>query len=200
MESILAFSKTHKLLFFLILFSTCIWAQERKWPVQYGNRLNNSAPIWEGLIVLKNNDTLKGFIKLLLFTSAYPILDTGTNKVQDVNINDISLMRLYAHSPDGPFTDFINMNYHPILWRLLGRKNKIAIYDNALKSGIIKMILVNPNKRIWLYNGFTWFFNGGNMNHLLIRFINKRYKTSFKEKDFRATQDMIQYILDKEDI
>jgi hypothetical protein len=152
--------------------------------------------------VLRNNDTLKGYIKLLPITSSYPILDTGTNKVKDVYFNDISLMRVNAHLPYGygVFTDFVNLNYRHFLWRLIGKKNKVAIYDNVLKSGIIKMILVIPNKRIWLYSGLTWFFHNGKMDYLLIRFINKRYKTSFKEEDFRATKDMIQFILDREDI
>jgi hypothetical protein len=192
--------KTPTPLFLLILFSTCLRAQESKWPIHYTSQLNNRAPIGQGLIVLRNNDTLKGFIKLLPFTYSYPILDTGTNKVQDISINDISLMRVYAHSPDGPFTDFINLNYRHILWTLKGKKNKVAIYDNALKSGIIKMMLVTPNKRISLYSSITWFFYGGNMDHLLIRFIKKHYSASLKEDDFKPTQDMIQYILDKEDI
>jgi hypothetical protein len=111
-------------------------------------------------------------------------------------------MRVNAHLPYGygGHTDFVNMNFEHCLWRLIGKKNKAAIYDNVLTSGIFKMVLVTPNKRIWLYSGLTWFFHNGKMDYLLIRFINKRYKTFFKEENFRATKDMIQFILDREDI
>jgi hypothetical protein len=44
----------------------------------------------------------------------------------------------------------------------------------------------------------TWFLHGGNMDNLLLRFIRKSYKSSFKEEDFRATIEIINYILNRE--
>jgi hypothetical protein len=185
--------------FLLILPNLYLSAQERKWPIRYSKRIDNGAPIKEGLIVLRNSDSLKGIIKLLPFALSYPLLDTTTNKILDIYVRDISLMRIYHTTPDGPFSDFISLNYKHFLWRLLGKRNNVAIYDNELNGGILKLLLVTPVKRMWLYNNMTWFFHA-NMDYLLIRFINNRYQTSLKEEDFRATQDMIQYILDKEDV
>ena len=70
--------------------------------------MDNGAPIKEGYIVLKNEDTLRGFIKVLPITNSYPILDTGNNQLCDIDVKDISMMRLYDIATAGPYNDFFN--------------------------------------------------------------------------------------------
>lgn len=195
MNNAIAFLKTRSVLFFLTLFSNGMHAQERTWPIQYRTRIDKGAPIKEGFIVRNNNDTLKGFIKLLPISNYYPVLDTGTNIVKDVYFNDIILMRVFDHSTEGPFTDFVNLHYKQTLWRVLGKKNNVSICDMALQMSS-KTILFTPNKRIKIFGVWASFWHGE--DNLLIKFMNKRYKTTLKDEDFKATQDMIDYILDKE--
>lgn len=51
---------------------------------------------------------------------------------------------------------------------------------------------------IQLFRWFAFCSHFGNKRPLLLRFINRRYHVKLREKDFKTNQDMIQYILDKE--
>jgi hypothetical protein len=192
------FTKVQGLVVWALLSSLLIHAQERKWPVRYGTRMDNGAPVKEGYIVLKNNDTLRGFIKVLPITDSYPVLDTGDNQVRDIYVKDISVMRLYDHSPEGPYNDFFNLNYKHFLWRLIGKKGDVSMYDDQLRSGILQITIFTPTKRMKLYSKWTWFICNSNMDKMLVRFINRHYKVQFSEDDFKSTSDMFDYILDRE--
>jgi hypothetical protein len=192
------FTKVQGLVVWALLSSLLIHAQERKWPVQYRTRMDNGAPIKEGYIVLKNEDTLRGFIKVLPITNSYPILDTGNNQLCDIDVKDISMMRLYDISTAGPYNDFFNLGYKHFLWRLIGKKGDISMYDDELKSGILQITIFTPTKKIRLYSKWTWFIYNSNIDRMLVHFINRRYKVRVSEDDFKSTSDMYQYILDKE--
>ena len=73
----------------LAILSTCPYGQEvtaqgRSWPVNYGYTPMRRSPPLKGFIVLTNGDTLNGYIKVFAFYDYYPILDTETNRVQDI--------------------------------------------------------------------------------------------------------------------
>jgi hypothetical protein len=165
------------------------------------------APVREGFIVLTNGDTLKGFIKV--FPNApeyYPILDTASNRIQNVIVERISSMRIYHYpdlwpyynnSPKGPYVDYIKLPSTDYLWMLVGKKNDVAIYDDEVKGGTNELILVTLKTRITLYKGGIWLLSD-NLGLLLIQFINQRYKTGVQSGDFKAMRQIFDYILDKE--
>ena len=191
----------------LAILSTCSYGQEvtaqrRPWPINYGyTPMRRSSPL-KGFIVLTNGDTLKGYIKVFAFYAYYPILDTGTNKVQDIYFSDIGSMRVYFNSPynNGPqgYIDYVNLGDRHFLWRLDGKKKNVAIYDDMLRLGMHHLIMVTPKVRITLYKGRQWFEYYDKIDPLLIRFINERYKTGVSMGNFKSRKDIIDYILDKE--
>jgi hypothetical protein len=82
--------KTQFLIFFIVFSINSIRAQEKSWPIHYRTRMDANAPVREGYIVLKSNDTLWGFVKLLSITPSYPILDSkqiGSFKSGDRDIS-----------------------------------------------------------------------------------------------------------------
>ena len=187
----------------LVLFGLTVPAQGRTWPINYGyTPMRRSTPI-RGYIVLTNGDTLNGYIKVFAFYGYYPILDTVTDKVQDIYFSDIRSMRIYNNSPyDYSFKgyiDYVNFGDKNFLWKLDGKKNDLAIYDDMLRLGMHHLIMVTPKARITLYKGRQWFENYDKIVPLLIRFINERYKTGVTEGNFKSIQEIIDYILDQEE-
>ena len=191
----------------LAILSTCSFGQEvtaqgRSWPVNYGYTPMRRSPPIRGYIVLTNGDTLNGYIKVFAFYAFYPILDTGTGKVQDIYFSDIGSMRVYFNSPyDYSFkgyTDYVNFGDRHFLWRLDWKKKDVAIYDDMLHTGMHHLIMVTPKARITLYKGRQWFSMYDKIDSLLIRFINERYKTGVSLGTFKSREDIIDYILDKE--
>jgi hypothetical protein len=191
----------------LAILSTCSYGQEvsaqgRSWPVNYGYTPMRRSPPLKGFIVLHSGDTLKGYIKVFAFYDFYPILDTGTNKVQDVYFSDIGSMRIYNNGPDDyrfkGYTDYVNFGDRHFLWRLDGKKKDVAIYDDILHMGMHHLIMVTPKARITLYKGRQWFSDYDKIDPLLVRFINERYKTGVSVGNFKSREDIIDYILDKE--
>jgi len=196
----------------LAIPSTCsygqkVTAQGRSWPVNYGYTPMRRSPPLKGFIVLHSGDTLKGYIKVFAFHDYYPILDTGTNKVQDIYFSDIGSMRIYNNGPynNGPYnngpqgyTDYVNFGDRHFLWRLDWKKKDVAIYDDMLHMGMHRLIMVTPKARITLYKGRQWFEYYDKIDPLLIRFINERYKTGVSDGNFKSRGEIIDYILDKE--
>jgi hypothetical protein len=195
-------SKFWLMILLLVLFRLTVPAQGRPWPVNYGNTpMQGSHPI-RGFMVLTNGDTLKGYIKVFAFFDYYPILDTGTNKVQDIYFSDIESMRIYNNSPDDysfkGYTDYVNFGDRHFLWRLDWKKKDVAIYDDMLHMGKHHLIMVTPKARITLYTGRLWFSHYDKIDSLLIHFINERYRTGVSEGNFKSMKEIIDYILDKE--
>lgn len=185
-------------LLLLLFFVGGAQGQERKWPVRYTRWMDARAPVGEGYAVLTNGDTVKGFIKLLPITNSYPVLDTATNTIRDVYISDIVVMRIYAGSPDGPYMDYLNIDFKYSLWILKAKKNNVALYEK-LGSTASPLILVTPNKTIKLVHPLaTILHNDTGYDAALIRFIHKRYKMAVKEDDFATTKAIFTYIVDRE--
>jgi len=78
-----------------------------------------------------------------------------------------------------------------------GKKKDVAIYDDVLTGSKNHLILVTLREKIIIYKGGIWYLDD-NIDLLLIRFMNQRYKTGVRAEDFKSTSDMIDYILDKE--
>jgi hypothetical protein len=187
----------------LVLFGLIVPAQGRPWPINYGYTPMRRSPPIRGYIVLTNGDTLKGYLKVFAFYDYYPILDTGTNKVQDIYFSDIGSMRIYFNSPFEysfkGYTDYVNFGDRHFLWRLDWKKKDVAIYDDMLNMGMHHLIMVTPKARITIYKGRQWFSMYDKIDSQLIRFINERYKAGVSEGDFKSREDIIDYILDKEE-
>lgn len=185
------------MIFPLILFRQTLPAQGRPWPVRYGyTPMQRSAPM-RGFIVLTNGDTLQGYIKVFAFYGYYPILDTATDKVRNIDFSNIRSMHIYNMGPRG-FIDYVHLPKENFPWKLDGKTKDVAIYDDILRLGTYHLIMVTPKARITLYKGRQLYSHYDKIDPLLIRFINERYKTGVKNEDFKSTQEIIDYILDKE--
>jgi hypothetical protein len=192
---------TSSLILLLLTSIACnCQAQEIKWPVHYFDRGYNGAAIRQGYAVTKNGDTATGFIKLMPLGKFYHVLDTSTNEIRGLYYQIVAFMRIYDRGPGGPFTDYFNLSYKHRLWRLLAKSGDVCLYDDVLNGGPPHIILVTPYTRIKLYTGMGWFLHNGEMYNpgLLVRFINKRYKTSFTNDHFLSSGDFYAYILAKE--
>jgi hypothetical protein len=174
-------------------------AQGVVWPKHYHIRFGR-APIKEGFIVLTQGDTLKGSIMVLAINpDSYPILVSGAQRVQEVFLPNIAHMRIFDGKGGWPYFDYINLHFTWFLWRLDGKKKDVAIYDDTLRGGDHhRVILVTPTTRVRIYNGQDWAFNNSWLISRLTRFINRRYHAGVKKEDFKSTQDIFDYILDKE--
>ncbi len=202
------------MLFFLIAFSSCevnCSAQQYPWPIkkpQVGwlNGRYNTAPVRNGYIVKMGGDTIRGLIKFLRYNSRFttymPILPTGTKTVIEVPRKDILYMRVYYDDTENNthFSDFFNIDNNKDIWRLVAKKNDVAIYDNYIPDPKVShgysMVLMTESEKNCIY--YYFFFPSNNINRRVLRFINRRYKTSFNKTDFKKREDMFDYILDKE--
>ncbi len=195
---------TLPVLLLLVLLSPVTRAQHALvWPVHYDlqrGRWYNEAPVKEGYIVQTSGDTLRGFIKLLpaIYTNYYPVLDTATHKLRSARTSTITTIRIYDHTPEGPFAEYVNLHYKQNLWRVDSKAGAVALYDNTPKGRIQKYILVSNSKRIKLYSSFAWLITNGNTDAMLLRFIRKRYKLVMMENDFKSTGNMYAFIVNKE--
>jgi hypothetical protein len=184
----------------LLLFQHEAPAQGVVWP-GHSHYKHAISLIKEGFIVLTQGDTLKGSIKVLRNNpGAYPILVKGTNFVREIALPCIASMRIFDDKPGGSYVDYINFPYTSYLWRLDRRKKHVAIYDDQLRGGNhFHMILATPTARIKIYKSTAWPFYNSKLNGILIRFINERYKTGVSEGNFHSIQEIIDYILDREE-
>jgi hypothetical protein len=183
------------------------------WPIRYsaGSWYGieyNWTPVCTGFIFLKNGDTLKGRIKLLVYTAPavthISFLPSGRNDaihVIDIQRERINYVRLYSDTlrNGNNFTDFINLE-NKDLWRLVIEKDSVFIYDNyhpgdseALGE---RMRLISKGKKIKIYGSSIFHTDGP--SPLLFRFINRRYKEKCDISDFSDDNAMINYILTKE--
>ncbi len=153
----------------------------------------NATPVSIGYILLKNGDTLRGRIKLLVYYSPIryisfvPAGKNNTWDVVDVPREKINYVRLYSDSlrNGNHFTDFVNLE-NKDLWRLIKEKDNVKIYDNYNpvdgESFGEKMRLVSGGKNIQIYGNTI--FGTDNISRRLLRFINKRYKQKLNSDFF----------------
>jgi hypothetical protein len=173
-------------------------AQEIKWPVHnYGyGWLGKVYQIHEGYIVTDGGDTVRGFIRTSPVYSDYPVFDTATRRIRTVGYSHIVYMRLFADSTKRVYTDWLNIGYKGNLWILLAKKNQVAVYQNTLPYGP-SLILNTPNGRIRLiHKGGVITHNDNDFDAGLLRFIRKRYKSTYT--DFGNTGNIYAYIVEKE--
>jgi hypothetical protein len=201
------FRKVQGLVLWALLSSLLIHAQDRPWPDHYVNKAMANSPVRKGFIVLASGDTLKGLIKVFANNPFYyPVLDTNSNRIQKADLRDIVMMRIYDDSRNAtmrifydspPYVDYIKLRGTWNLWRLDGKKKDAAIYDDVLTGSKNHLILVTPKEKIIIYKGGIWYLDD-NIDLLLIRFMNQRYKTDVRVQDFTSTKNILFYILDKE--
>lgn len=182
---------------FLLSVSTAR-TQERRWPIHYGRHIYDDARVVKGFLLLKNGDTLRGWIKLLPYGLAYPLWPGEGSEVSEIELRNIRYIRLEIPFMKDDHTDLVNLGYKRFLWRRDGQKGNAAIYDNELGANGTMMILVNGEKIVKLYHKMSWILHGGNTDRMVVRFIDKRYKLSMRTKDFQTRQEMIDTILDRE--
>jgi hypothetical protein len=193
---------------FLVVFSGCLpkrSALQKEWPVGY-YPTQWRAPVQMGEIVRDNNDTLKGYIKVIMTRDFLPIIPDGRiwadTSVINVKSKDITYMRLYEDTTreHRHFSEYIRKDDRH-LWRLVAQKKEAAIYDNFLERAggwKNKMVLVTPGKTVLLYNWPAFMLHFGNKRPLLKRFIYRRYKVRLPKSDLSTSGDLINYILKKE--
>ncbi len=189
-------------LLLLISFSAGTQAQELKWPIPYypnkGPRRVLYFAARMGYIVTSRADTVKGLIKLWQSHFYFEIQDTSTKRITNVHIPTIVLIRAYNGRIESSFSDYYNLPYQNSLWLLLARKNNISIYRRELDGSPARIILVTPDdRRIKILSGRGYLFRNNDLDSLLVHFIKKRYNISVKDH-FISTQDIYNYILDKE--
>jgi hypothetical protein len=194
--------KIGPILLLLIAFSAGTQAQGLKWPIPYypskGPRRIAYFDARIGYIVTNRGDTVKGLIKLWQSHFYFEVQDTSTKKITNVPIPNIVLIRAYNGRIEGSFSDYYNLPYQNSIWLLLARKNNISIYRRELDGSPARIILVTPDdRRIKILSGRGYLFRNNDPDSLLVHFIKKRYKISVKDR-FIATQDIYNYILDKE--
>lgn len=214
MNSVLRFIYLFLIALVIHAFENLTYAQKQvlDWPYRlaanaYGASYNSS-PISLGYILLKNGDTLKGRIKILVFSKIeftyIPIVAMGKNEIKDIqNVQrrNIKYVRTYSDTIEysNNFKDFINLDDKE-LWHLVAKKDSIIIYDNYLPGDTEifgdDMILMSKSKKIKIYGNSIFHTNG--VQPLLVRFINKRYKEKREITDFPDENAMLNYILTKE--
>lgn len=214
MNSVLRFISLFFIALIILADENLTYGQKKdfNWPVRastsgsFGSTYN-ATPVSNGDILLKNGDTLRGRIKLLVysppihFISFVPAGKNNTWDVADIVREKINYVRLYADSlrNGNNFTDFVNLE-NKDLWRLVIQKDSIIIYDNynpgdseALGE---RMRLMARGINIKIYGSSIFHTDGP--SPLLLRFINKRYKEKREISDFPDENAMLNYILTKE--
>jgi hypothetical protein len=192
-----------------------VYAQKKNsdWPVHASTTSSlglayNATPVSVGYILLKNGDTLRGRIKLLVYYSPIRYISfvpEGKNNswdVVDIQREKINYVRLYSDSLRNGinFTDFVNFE-NKDLWRLIKENENVKIYDNYNpvdgESFGEKMILLSGGNNIKIYGNTI--FGTDNVSRRLLRFINRRYNQKLDSSFFPDDNAMINYILTKED-
>jgi hypothetical protein len=201
---------------FLVFIADAQPSLQSNWPLrsaayERGSTSYNNAPVLKGFILMKNGDTLKGKIKLIISTGkppsryAFPFLQDGKNGADDIQyigVNSVNYFRVFNDSVNNTFTDIVNVDNR--FWRLLGKKNRVAVYEETISTSMFlfnrdgRVMFVSENKPVIITSSFSTMLHGWHIYPAIINFINKRYHKSFKENDFKTGMDMIDYILNNE--
>jgi hypothetical protein len=174
----------------------------KRWPVAY-KYPQQKADVQKAWIV-KNTDTLKGYVKLI-HAKYFPIIPDGAEwtptTIINVEVADITYMRLYDESADksNRYSEFFSIG-DSRLYRLVAKKNDVKIFDHFLTGGAWqnKTLLITPGDTTKMFSWIAFESHFQDQRPLLLKFINKRYNARLRKSDFKSRQDMIEYILDKE--
>lgn len=183
-----------------------------KWPdhKELGFTPEQIAAVNEGCILKKDGDTLKGYIKMIINydrgqtindVPLLPFNGRGENDIIRVGLDSIDYVRLKSPR-NNTTTDY--MPIHGAMWRLEGRKDQVSVCSIILGENYSKSawseewLLVVGNKLVDIplnaSNSGVWHPHYA----YLLQFINKRYGEKFDKSHFKGKQDMIDYILDRE--
>ena len=186
------------------------------WPLGFSKKRSHYIPVKPGIIILNNNDTIKGLINFLfdlhrtMYVKILP--DNSSGRINEWKPffpnSSITHIRIFKEplNQEECVTDFYNLSNKYNLenyWRMLGKRNNISIYDNFRYNNgdynsdnafLTKMVLTNYNQCLTLYQWRPFNSTKGSLK----RFINKRYKANVHKSDFKTIRQMIDYILDKE--
>lgn len=183
------------------------------WPVTgasnpYGP-IYNDTKIRYGDVVLKNGDSLRGWMKILpYYNGAFRTIDLlpdgEYSRIMSIERTRINHVRAYrdAGVPDSGYTDFVNLRDKD-LWRKLASKDSSTIYDDytpnfdPLPFGYEMILTGKSHEFIKIYHHRYHDFDAEILPRIA-RFINKRYAVHFQPADFKDVWAMIRYILDRE--
>ena len=206
-------------LIILLIFSNCKFLEQRQsqrkldkiWPTKY----SSTSPLWlanvgKGYVLKKNNDTLKGYIKLPAFyndgekLNFVPLLPFNKTKKEDIletKLEDIDWVRIKWSFYTDTF-DYIPIK--SVMWRILYRRDQIKVCYQEFETGEFVDDGYSKNEMMLVSGKDTAEFPILETNilhkrkYFIMQFINKRYKQNFNEKDFKDENAMINYIFDKE--
>lgn len=199
-----------QLFVFILLLQSCQlgYSLQSKWPKRgtwRDERSYDFMPVKKGYVVNINHDTTIGLVKLV-HPWAIPILPENKNHENDiikVKLDSVESLSVYYDTTIKKETKYVNISYKSTLWRLLAKQNNIAIYDNnypATNYNVYygKTILVTGIERVKLFTYIGYISRLGNTKPLLLKFVRKRYGTNTDSVRFKDKQEVIEYILKKE--
>lgn len=197
---------------FMIIFSGNLHAQSNSGllpMILYGGGISPNSNnytqklTWhQGFIIKDNQDTLKGFVKLSAKKNLNNILfvsDTLINP-QLIEVENVSLVKLFDADTtisNQTYTEYVKLgNNKKGLWRKIIAGKNISIYDNKRVCNEIPryfstdyLLIVQNNKEQYVMN-----FWDTSPKKALIKKVNIFYGTRFTTKDFKNTQDIINWL------
>jgi hypothetical protein len=199
----------------IISFNISI-AQQWQWPPKYwiDDKMLGPRGGWEdfrGQIIFKNNDTLKGVIRLIQPVLEISFLKEGKSRgtrFKRAQIRNIKTIELdTVNKITGSKLIFENLGSIKF-YRLLLKCYDCCIYDrfssydgryiyNISQPGSI-MMLYSKGKYIKIYGIIPSIFHDYMVDELILKFINKRYKEKCTLRDFKNSGAMLDYLLAKE--
>jgi hypothetical protein len=204
----------------VITFYSCATLKQtkldKKWPrgLPFIDQFDIDPPlVKEGYILMKNNDTLKGYFKMRELNEFnvpskpipfLPFNKTSVSDIINIKIDSINYIRKkLAKGTDS--ADYVP--FESTLWLVLGRKNRISIlyqewnkradYDVSIYQQWDE-IIVTSEKLIVKIPTYGKKWNPHSQNFFILKFINDRYGQNFNSNDFKNQKAMLDYILDKE--
>jgi hypothetical protein len=160
----------------------------------------------KGSILLKNHDSISGFIKINYELSYKYILLMPFYKYSErdiVFVNKDSIQEIVVHSliDSAKLIHYKSLYYgHP--WLVLKEKDSIGIYEGFFYGGrgeYSKVILYNSKtQRKSTINNDKKTFGSLNPRKYFLRFINHRYNQHFDKNSFKNEEAMMDYIISKE--
>lgn len=176
----------------------------KRWPIASNHYPRQEPVTVEAAYIATKYDTIEGYIRMNS-EGVYPIIPKRMawlpENVKYIPINLVTYLRVYDYDFDSRFSEFRRIgNGH--LYRLVAEKGEAKIYDNFLEMGTWKnkTLLVGPKDTIQLFGEFAYSLHFGNKRPLLLKFINGRYHAKMRKRDFKTTEEMFNYILDKENV
>lgn len=168
--------------------------------------ITNTAPTpkvpHDGFVILNNQDTLFGRISLdqdQKKQTGITIRDAWQRQ-QFINYRDLQMVRLFAADPEiikTSYTDFRRLDEKPKLWRQIAT-GKMDIYDETLYVDEVagelgaEIVVVDRGKAYYLWN-----FWHRDRKQDLLKFVNNRYGTNYRRRDYKTSLNLIELLVTK---